>query len=294
MRPEFAYVFALAAATVFASASLVFTEISRRVTPLWMNAVKALGAFVLFGASVLLFGSWETLPAKVVWALVTSGLLGLGIGDIFLLYAYTRMGAARTLILFGFQPLFVGIGAKIFFDQEINLVKLIAVIFFLACLFTFSLEKFKEHGHWEVKGLIAALVGVLFDNSGVLLSRWAFDTVPAMDAFQANWWRCLGAVAFFVVLGAMGKVQWRAGWKSLSPRARRMTLASIFMGTFLSLFFYLTAIKIGHLASISALGVSGPLISSTLECAYYRKRPTRYLLVALVFFIIGFGILTLI
>ncbi len=293
MNSQLSFVFAIASTTCFAAASLIFAEIARKISPLWMNAFKAAGALALFATTALAFNLWIPLSRDVTLALIASGVLGLAIGDIFLLTAYARIGAARTLILFGFQPFFLGIAAYFLFDQAFNWVKVVALLFFLLCLFTFSLEKFRQEGHWELLGLLAALIGVMFDNCGLLLSRWAFEQVPDLSVIQTNVWRCGGAFAFFLLFGRVRAVGWRRGWSRLDTRWRSLALFSVFLGTFLSLLFYLTAIKIGHLASISAVGMAGPMISSAFECEYYRRRPSRYLLVALIFYLIGFGVLTL-
>lgn len=293
MQTELSFALAIASTTCFAGASLLFAEITRKVSPLWMNAFKATLALALFILSAIVFQLWVPLPSKVVYALIASGVLGLAIGDIFLLTAYARIGAARTLILFGFQPFLVGLSAHFLFGQEFDWLKVLALVFFLFCLFTFSLEKFRQEGHWEWIGLAAALVGVLFDNSGLLLSRWAFDQVPDLGAIQTNVWRCGGAFVFFVLFSQWKNVGWKAGWQKLTPKWQRLAVLSVFLGTFLSLLFYLTAIKIGHLASISGVGMAGPMISAAFECVYYRKRPTWYLLVAMGFYLIGLAILTL-
>lgn len=287
-----AYILAIASSTCFAGASLIFTEISRRVSPVWMNAFKAGVALILFVATASVFGLWMSLPWTVLGALVMSGILGLAIGDIFLLTAYARMGSARTMILYGFQPFFLGVAGHFLFNQPMEWLRVTAVLFFVACLFIFSLEKYRSEGHWEIPGLLAALVGVMFDNTGVVLSRWAFEQVPSLDAFQANVWRCVGAVAFFLLFALVRPVQLRGGWQRLTPQGRVLALTSAALGTYLSLGLYLTAVKIGHLMTLSAVGVAGPLISSAMECAYYKKRPSIYLLTALGFFVAGFAILT--
>lgn len=294
INSHLAYLLALGSSTSFAGASLIFTEISRRVSPLWMNAYKAGLAWLLFGLTLLIFNLWVQLPWPVLSMLLASGILGLGIGDIFLLKAYARMGAARTLILYGFQPFYIGITAHFLFGQEFGGSRLLAILFFVGCLFTFSLEKFREAGHWELPGLLAALVGVIFDTTGVIMSRWAFEQVPAMDSFQANFVRCTGAVIFFLIFSRVMPVNFKEGWKKLGPGGRKLAFISVCLGTYLALFLYLTAVKIGHLASLSALGGAGPIITSAMECAYYRKRPSKYLLTALLLFLIGFAILILV
>ena len=177
-----AYFYAIGASAVFSAASLLYAHYSKKISSLWMTFFKAVVCFAGMLITVIVMNAWQPLGGPYVAALMLSGLLGLGIGDLFLLQAYARMGAGRTLVLYGFQPLFLGVASYYLFHQDFNGYRLVAILFFLICLFLFSLEKFKEHGHWEVVGLIAALLGVLFDNVGVILTRWTFEAVPEPHA----------------------------------------------------------------------------------------------------------------
>lgn len=287
-----AYFFAIGSSICFSFASLLFADVARKISPLWMNVFKAIVAWTCFAIATALWGDWASLGATQWIALIVSGILGLAIGDIFLLTAYARIGAARTLILYGFQPLFVAIAAKVLFDQDISWRVALAVVFCMACMFTFSLERMKRDGHWEIFGLLAALLGVLFDNSGLILSRWAFDQAPDMTAFQANLIRCSGALIFFLIFSSVKNLGLKAGWLRLGARGRGLAILASFLGTFMSLFLYLTAVKIGHLASISALAGAGPIFASAMECVYLRKWPSKYLMAALILFASAFAILT--
>lgn len=291
MNPNMAYVFALGSSLCFTTASLVFADVSRRVSPLWMNVTKALVAWVCFALAVSVLGAWSATPALSSLALLASGAVGLAIGDIFLLTAYARMGAARTLILFGFQPLFIGLASYVFFHQELSPLRFLSILFFIGCVVVFSLERYRQDGTWELWGLAAALVAVLFDNTGVLLSRYAFEHAPEMSAFQANLLRCTGALFLFTGLSGFTPVHLRRGWIDLSRPARWGVIIASMVGCFVSLFLYLTAVKIGHLASIAALAGAGPILSAALECAWQRKRPSVYLVIALTLFMFGFYLL---
>lgn len=288
-----AYLLAIGSSLIFAISSVYYTVYARRFSPIWMNTVKALVLFVALIVTTRIFESWHNTPWPVVSALMISGLLGLAIGDIFLLNAFARIGAARTLILFGFQPLFIGIAAKYLFDQDLNPLRLLSIFFFMGCLYTFSLEKFKSHGHWEIWGLLAALIGVLFDNAGVLLTRWALNTSPELGTLQTNLYRATGAILFFVVLNMIKPNYIAKNFVSLTSQEKKHVILFSFSGTFISLFLYLSALRMGHLASIASVGVSGPLFASLFECYRDQKRPTVYLYVALGFFMTGFSLLVL-
>lgn len=222
-----------------------------------------------------------------------SGLIGLNIADLFLLSAFTQIGAARTLIVFGFQPLIVGVGALYFFNQPLNPMKLVAVVFLIACLFTLSLEKFRTENHWALKGLLFALAGVALDACGILLSRGSFAASPETTVLEAQFWRCLGAMVGFGVIALFHPFNLVKGLTRWSPRQRALILIASVSGTFLSLVLYMSAIKIGHLASLASITITGPVFATALECAYHRRWPSRYLTVAFGFFAIGFYILVI-
>lgn len=293
MTPNLAYVFVIASSVCFSGASLVFASVSRRLSPMWMNIAKVLVAWTAFAVTVFAFGSWAPIGMASTLALLASGALGLAIGDAFLLAAYARIGAARTLILFGFQPLFLGTASYYMFGQELSWVKAVAVVFFVGCLFVFSLERYHQEGRWELGGLAAALVAVLFDNTGVILSRWAFENAQGLDPLQANLVRCTGAIALFAVLGTTLRVPLAAGWRRLDRPSRGLVIAASLVGCFLSLLLYLSALRTGHVATIAAIGGGGPIFASAFECAYHRRAPSLYLVCALVLFLCGFGLLTL-
>mgnify|MGYP001550382094 CR=1 FL=1 len=140
-------------------------------------------------------------------------------------------------------------------------------------------------------GLVAALLGVLLDNTGIVLTRWSFNSEPKMDPLQANAIRVCGAFLFFILANPFLKARLIPEFVKLSVKDKVLSMSAAFVGTFLSLCLYLQAVRVAHLASLAAVGVSGPLISSFIECVYYKRWPSPYLIVALAFFLSGFSIL---
>jgi drug/metabolite transporter (DMT)-like permease len=258
-----------------------------------MNMFKALVALVCISVVLTLGQSWYIPSTEISAQFAASGFLGLFIGDIFLLKAYTRLGASRTLILFGFQPLLIGFFSYLLFSQPLAASKLIAILFLFSCLYIFSLEKFREHGHWEIKGLVYALLGMLLDTVGLLISRSSFDSDPLLGPLQGNFFRLLGALFGFVILNHFKPIGIISNFLKLNARARSFAVGASFAGTFLSLFLYLTAVKTGHLASVSGVALSGPILAAIVECWIVKKRPSRYLITAIALFAVGASILIL-
>jgi drug/metabolite transporter (DMT)-like permease len=288
--------FALCANASFATASILFTEYSKRTSSTWMNFYKASVAAISFILTCWFLNLFRIIPGESFALLVVSGLSGLMIGDIFLLKAFVLLGSGRTLMVFGFQPIFLGIASKYLFGQTFEPLRLLAVIFLILCLFSFSFESFKAKGHWEVKGILFALIGVALDGAGVLMTRAAFEMVPELSPFYANCIRAVAAAGAFVLMSFIPKVglNLTEPFKTLLPLQRLWITVASFFGTFMSLSFYLIAVQNGHLASISAVAGTTPLFATLIETVLGKRKFSIYLAAGLLFFILGFAILTLV
>lgn len=291
-----AYFFALASAILFSGASVIFARFSVSHSPLWMNLVKNSVAGVAFAAmtlvSIFVFGEQiADLSASSAGLLLLSGTVGLAVGDYFLFRGYQRLGSARTIMVFSFSPLFLTLEGFLFFGQGLNRYQFLAIVLMMACVWTISFEKFREKGEWEWHGILYAVIGVLLDNVGVVLSRRAFDLSPSIGTFTANFVRCCAGVAVLLIWQHWRGEQGLRRFAKMEWRDRSLVVFAAFMGTFLSLSCWLTALKVGHIGSLAGVGSFNPVSASLWEWVLLRKRPTPYLLVALALFLSGFFLL---
>ena len=288
-----AILFALGSNITFAIASVFFTEFSRKVSPNWVNYLKATVAFICFTLVILLFGIELTMAQKSLVLLILSGFTGLMIGDIFLFRAFAHLGPGRVLMIFGFQPLLVGVASYYLFDTVFAPFQLLALFFLIGCILCFSLESFREKGHWDSVGIIFALTGVNLDAAGLMMTKAAFDLSPSLSPFVANAVRSgTTVVGFFLVsLVPIFHLKLLPPFKNLTRNERWLAVFAGFLGTFVALGFYLQAIRLGQLSIISAIAGTSPLLATLFEIYRGRKRMSAYLAIATLFFLIGFAIL---
>jgi drug/metabolite transporter (DMT)-like permease len=286
-----AYFLALGATLSFSSASLVFTQFTRKYGTLWVNTLKAGVAFFFCLITAPWWLSQAAFSLQSFGALGLSGLLGLCLGDIFLLVAFTELGVARTMIVFGFQPLFIGTASSLFLKQHFAPLQLFAILFLFLCLFTFAYEGFQKDGRWKIRGLCFALAGVALDATGVMLSRFGYDHSPDISALHGHLVRCGFALVGFFLVSRFRPFPFSGPFQELNFRQILCILAACFLGTFFSLFLYLNAVRIGHLASLSGIAITGPLFAALFESLWTRTWPRWTLLVAFGFFFVGFAIL---
>jgi drug/metabolite transporter (DMT)-like permease len=289
---EKVYIYALAANLSFAVGVQFFTHYAKRTSSLWVNCFKAVVAAVLFGLTIVFYGGFHPISLSCAAFFFFSGAIGLGLADIFLIKSFSLMGPGRTMLLFGFQPLVIGVVSYFAFGQAVDARKFLAILFFVVCLFIFSLESFRKNGHWNVKATMFALFGIIFDGVGVLVTRYVFNNSPGIGTTEGNFYRALGALLLFALLSRLKPFQFFTKFKELSRRSLIwITLGSV-AGTYLSLMFYLSAIRYsGALAAVSGIAITGTIFASAFECAVERKPPSAYLLVSFVFFLGGMSFL---
>ena len=283
-----AYIMTVFANLSFAVGSQFFTHYSKKFSSIWMNAFKAVVAGFCFLLTVVVTTGFHHIEFYTFLIFFISGFIGLGIGDIFLLKAFERIGPGRTLVIFGFHPVIVGILSFIILSQKLESNKIWSILFFIICLIIFSYENFKKNKRREILGLVYAFAGMAFDAGGVLITRYAFDLNTNITAFEGNFYRCIGAMVSFLIIRGFSPFQFRSRFKSLSNKSRIYVILGALFGTYISLSLYLYAIQTSsNLAIISAISITSVIFSSVIECVWDKKLPSKYLLLAFVFFFIG-------
>lgn len=281
------YLLALGANFFFSTASLIFSLYSKKFSPWWVNQLKVSIAITLFGIACLLTPT-VAVSYKAIGFLMFSGFIGLCIGDLFLFKAYTTLGAGRSLVLFSFQPILLGLYGWIFLSQVLSLNQVVAVTCMIACLFVFLLERNKLTGSWDLKSFLWAFAGIFLDASGVMLTREAYEMTEGLDSMQVNFIRCTGALLGFVLIKPKMFVSMFGDFMQMKKRESALIIIACICGTFVSLSLYLAALKHAHMASLTAVAITGPVWVSILECFWERKLPNRYLSAAFALFVLGF------
>lgn len=283
--------FALGATLCFSYASTIFTEFSRSVSPEWMNAFKAVIALILFTLTLFTFDLWLPPASTSVYVLLASGLLGLMIGDMYMLKAMKELGASRMLMIFGMQPFFLGLAEKFLFGKDFPLINFLGGALMLGCLYTISFENYKKSGSWQILGLTFGIIAVLLDGTGLLLTKHGFNSSPGITSVQVNVLRCLGAcLGFLIYHYSVKKLPLISTFNNLSRRKKIKLLVGSTGGTYLSLMLYLQAINKGLMVQVSSITITGPMFAQVFECIQQRKLPNRLIILAFLLFASGFYI----
>lgn len=293
MSPFEVYALAIGANLSYSSASMVFSLYAKRFSSMWINQVKVLTAFVAFVIAMFFTDQMVSVSPLALSLLLLSGFAGLCAGDIFLFRAFTTLGPARSLVLYSFQPLMLGIYGFFFLSQIFTANQTLAVICMIICIFIFMLERNKMTGSWDMKSFVWAFLGITLDAMGVMLTREAYELEPSLETFQVNVIRCVGALVGFLMISPKSYLTLPKDVWSLRKREITLLLGAAVGGCFFSLTLYLAAVKYAHVGTLTAISITGPVWVSLLECLYHRRLPNKFLLGAFVFFLTGFYLMVI-
>lgn len=260
---------------------------------MWVNQVKVITAFVSFLVAMVFSREIVSVTPTVFMLIFLSGFMGLCCGDVFLFRAFTTLGPARSLVLYSFQPLMLGLYGYFFLNQLFSLNQTLAVICMVICIFIFMLERNKLTGSWDVRSFIWAFLGITLDAVGVMLTREAYELNTGLETFQVNVIRCLGALTGFLLVNPKSYITVFKDVRKLRKRETALLIGGSFCGCFLSLTMYLAALKFAHVGTLTAIAITGPVWVSLLECLYHKKLPNLFLVMAFAFFLTGFYLMVI-
>jgi drug/metabolite transporter (DMT)-like permease len=282
------YALAIGANLTFSTASMIFSLYAKRYSSMWINQIKVSVAFLAFMVAMFIGQDIVSVSPLGLGILFLSGFIGLCLGDLFLFRAFATLGAGRSLVLFSFQPLLLGIYGYFFLDQIFTLNQTFAVICMIICIYIFMLERNKSTGSWDSKSFLWAFLGISLDALGVMFTRSAYEITPGLETFQVNVIRCIGALTGYFLISPKSFRVTFMDLKSLRKREISLIVGASIGGCFVALTLYLAALKHAHVGTLTAISITGPVWVAMLESLYHRKLPNPYLLGAFAFFLAGF------
>lgn len=126
-------------------------KVIRSIDPLAIISYVSLISIIIFFPLVLKFGdigSINDVPLKTNILLFGSGILGVGVGNVFYYYAVRYVGTSISSIFFLLLPFSIGILGFLILNETLTIVQIIAGIFsIIGCWMVTGLNSKKDHKH---------------------------------------------------------------------------------------------------------------------------------------------------
>jgi len=281
MIGEFA---ALGAAISWAVAPIMYKRALAGVSPFSANIMRcATNAAVLV---VVLVASGLTsvlaqLPLPTLAVVIVSGVVGLGLGDTFYMFALKSLGVARAVPLASTYPLFALVWASTLLGQAVTATAILGTILILSGIWLLSREKGDSTLHFQGRtiatGVGLALLTAVVWSVSITLMDYAVTMPGIVNSLEANYAIVTVRIAgmALVLLALAPLLDRERGFLKLSWRAIVLLcvggLVANGLGWLLMNYSFL------NIAEAQAVPISSttPLFSTLAGFAFFREKLTR-------------------
>ncbi|MEB3313773.1 MAG: DMT family transporter [Cyanobacteriota bacterium] len=254
---------ALAAAFLWALATLLFGQLGKSLLPLGLNLAKGVMAILML-AVTLLIGQRPPvgLEAWVLVLLLASGAVGIGLGDTVYFAAINHLGARRALLLQTLAPALAALLAGLGLGERLSWSAGLGMVLTLVGVGWVISQRVPPATHLpsspSYRGVFYGILAALGQASGAVMSRAALaDT--SVDPLWSALLRLAGGLLLITTLLA-GQGQLRPQIKPLgSVRVLALVAIAASLGTYLGIYLQQVALKYSPTGIAQALSATSPL-----------------------------------
>ncbi len=182
----------------FAINSVILTRAGQQVGSVVSNRTRVVFALVyLVVLNTILFGQplpVSAEPSRWMW-LSISGVIGLALGDAFLIQSYVMIGPRLGMLLLSLSTIFSVLEAWLFFHEVLGLAQVIGIAVTLGGTIWVILERgngSESAVHPPLAGIAFALLGALGQGTGLVFSKQGM--LGTFSPISGNAIRMLAAV----------------------------------------------------------------------------------------------------
>jgi len=276
---------ALAAAFIWAGASVIYSGMGRQISPLMLNLVKGLVALALLVLTLVLWGElFPVVPLTSVGLLLLSGAIGIGLGDTVYFMSLNSLGARRSLVLESLAPPMAALLALTCLQETLSPWSWGGILLTVSGVTWVVAERMPVEFHAPIApmwGVLFGMLAALAQATGVVLSRAAL----AGSDIDPLWSTCIRLAAGTLVLLIWLGLQ-RRSLRELaplgSPRLLLLVSLTAFASTYVAIWLQQIAIKYAPAGIAQSLSATSPLFVLPMAIALGEKVSLRAILGVLV------------
>ncbi len=272
---------ALSASVCFTIGPTLFTLAGRRVGGLTVNRLRLLlGALYLSVFHWLYFGTpFPRMDTQPLLYFVASGIVGLSLGDAFMMQAFVCLGPRVTLLILNLSPALATLAAWVWLAEYLRFTQLAAIAVVLIGVSWVVLERgdVQENGlrerRYPLRGIFYALTAAIVGTASTLLAKQGLRagispisgaTVRLVAGMAVTWTWALTRGHAETTLRAF-----RA-----HPRAFGYTALAVLIGPVLGMVLMLSALQIIPVGITTTLTSLPPVLLIPVERWVFREKIT--------------------
>ncbi len=292
--PYLGQMLSLVAAITWASAVILFKKSGETVHPVALNIFKSLLATALFLPTLWLFGESLTrqVPPGEYLLLISSGMLGIGIGDTLFFKSLNRIGAGLSAIVVCMYSPFIIILSVIWLGERITIFQGFGALIIISAVLLTTQAK---HGQkiQRVDLLFGILWGVLATAAmavGIVMIKPLLGRSPVLWSIEI---RLIGGMVSLIIITLFHPSRRKVLSSLFSARSWIYTLSGSFVGTYLAMLAWLAGMKFTQASIASALNQTSTIFVFAFAAIFLHEPITLRRMAAILLAVSGISLIFL-
>ncbi|MGB3403569.1 MAG: DMT family transporter [Microcoleaceae cyanobacterium] len=254
---------AISAALFWALASVVYSRLGQKISPIGLNLIKGIIAIVLLIFTIVLRKqNFPDVPIFTIQILLLSGLIGIGIGDSAYFATLKYLGARRGLLLETLAPPLTAILAFIFLGERLSIQAWCGIFLTILGIAWVISERTSQSSSFEPhfwRGIGFGLIAEFCQATGVILSHFALNQTE-ISPLWSSLIRLIGGTAIVLLYFTARPQNLTVLIKPLkSKKVIAVIFIATFLGTYLGIWLQQTSLKFTAAGIAQALLATSPL-----------------------------------
>lgn len=273
--PYIGEIFALLSPLAWSFAVILFQKTGERVKPAGVNLFKNIVATSLFALSWLAIGAHT--PEGIGWEhyglLLLSGIIGVGVADLFFLMCLNRLGAGRQAIVnTAYSPPIIFLG-WLFLGETLTLWQIVGVGMILLAVLIVGLTRdtgVRKQGSVS-GGILCGLAACLTQAVSILIVK------PYLEDWPLIWttmWRMAGGLLSTIIMIRLASPEQRDLSAFRNVATWRVMLPATVIGSFLSLLMWMAGFKYTDASIAAPLNQTATLFTFILAVLILKEPVT--------------------
>jgi drug/metabolite transporter (DMT)-like permease len=205
--------------------------------------------------------------------LCLSGLVGFVIGDFCLFKSFILIGSNTAMLIMTLVPAVTSILGLIFLNETLTIMNILGIVITMAGIIIATFHKLNGKGKpasgFFIKGILFALIGVLGQSGGLILSKFGMGTYSCFAATQI---RIIAAIVGFSIVVLIFKRAGSLGQVFKNSKALVGISVGSFFGPFLGVSFSLYAIQHTSTGIASTIMATVPILIIPPSIIIFKRK----------------------
>ena len=271
--PYWGEICALLSPLAWSIAVILFRKTGEAVSPLVLNFFKSVVALVGFAALLVVTG--EVAPEGVDGGdyalLLFSGLIGVGLADLFFFMCLNRVGAGRQAIVnTAYSPPIILL-SWLLLGERLTVWQLVGVGLILVAVLLVGKTK-GAAGENVVAGVLWGVAACVSQAISIVMVKPFLDDWPVV---WTTFWRMLGGVIGTTTMLAFARAENRQLGQLRQPAVWRVMLPATLIGSLLSQWLWMAGFKYADASVAAALNQTATLFTFVLAVLILHEPVNR-------------------